>query len=191
VRALQGGVLTPSSAMGAVLIKRLREADIKFEITKTGKEVTKSPLDKLKAAQGSANKATGGASVVGAAGGRSAQAAVRRGAAFASVGMAHAHPVLRAVHRACAHRAQGVCQSIGHLQAGTARGATAQRSQCAVQAVQGHIGGLADRCWLRLQRLRLQRPAALQVLGIGPAGLQAPQGFGSSIEADVPAMALS
>ncbi|NJR41413.1 MAG: hypothetical protein HC767_00895 [Akkermansiaceae bacterium] len=46
---LQGGVLTPASAMGSVLRERLQAADIRFEITKTGKEVPTSPLDKLKA----------------------------------------------------------------------------------------------------------------------------------------------
>lgn len=46
---MQGGVLTPATAMGGVLTKRLRAANIRFEITKTGKEVPASPLDKLKA----------------------------------------------------------------------------------------------------------------------------------------------
>lgn len=47
---LQGGVLTPASAMGSVLRERLQAANIDFEITKTGWEVPTSPLDKLKAA---------------------------------------------------------------------------------------------------------------------------------------------
>jgi hypothetical protein len=48
---LQGGVLTPASAMGSVLRERLRAANIRFEITKTGREMPPpSPLDKLKAA---------------------------------------------------------------------------------------------------------------------------------------------
>lgn len=46
---MQGGVLTPATAMGAVLTKRLRAANIRFDITKTGNEVPTSPLDKLKA----------------------------------------------------------------------------------------------------------------------------------------------
>lgn len=56
---LQGGVLTPASAMGSVLRERLQAANIQFEITKTGKEVPSSPLDKLKAGKKGASISSG------------------------------------------------------------------------------------------------------------------------------------
>ena len=45
---LQSGVLTPATAMGQVLIDRLNNAGITFEITKTGLEKASTPLDALK-----------------------------------------------------------------------------------------------------------------------------------------------
>ena len=62
---LQGGVLTPASAMGTVLIKRLKDAGIKFEIIKSGKDTPKSPVDKLRSQQGNAHRATGAAAATG------------------------------------------------------------------------------------------------------------------------------
>ena len=97
---VQGGVLTPATAMGAVLIKRLKEAGITFQITKTGTEVPKSPLDKLKSSQGSANKATGAAVAA------RAQLRMQQVQSFASVGMAHAHPLLRIAQRSAVHLQQ-------------------------------------------------------------------------------------
>jgi hypothetical protein len=67
---LQGGVLTPASAMGSVLRERLKAANIRFEITKTGRETPPpSPLDKLKAAPKAAGTSAGEKSVAAAPGG--------------------------------------------------------------------------------------------------------------------------
>ena len=66
---LQGGVLTPASAMGSVLRERLKDkANIRFEITKTGNEVPPSPLDKLKAGTKAAGISSGEKNAAAASG---------------------------------------------------------------------------------------------------------------------------
>lgn len=118
----QGGVLTPAVAMGLTLLQRLKAADITFEIVKTGKETPKSPLDKLRAVQGSANKATAVSLAPGGSGGGAnrqlAWVPQLRGSALrwrehggaqalAQANWAHAHPGLRFAARTCApHVAQ-------------------------------------------------------------------------------------
>ena len=87
---MQAGVLTPATALGSVLIKRLRDAGITFEITRTGKEPPpKGPLDALKAPP------AGSKAGLKAATGRGFAAAVRQCA------VPHAHPALRVAHRCC------------------------------------------------------------------------------------------
>jgi hypothetical protein len=126
---MQGGVLTPACSMGSVLTKRLRDADITFEITKTGKEAPKGPLDKLKAASQLPASAprTGGAmsltptswglrehshtgplATVAAAGRRLSRRArhSRPLAAFMHAAPQHAHPLLRVVHQTYRQRLQ-------------------------------------------------------------------------------------
>lgn len=107
---MQGGVLTPATAMGSVLTERLRKANITFEITKTGKEVPKNPLDKLKSSAQSGRAAAGGVVSLPPRLNR-ARAAFCGGCERARVQLAlaegplHAHPGLRVAQR-CVHRLQ-------------------------------------------------------------------------------------
>lgn len=124
---MQGGVLTPACSMGNVLTKRLRDAGITFEITKTSKEAPKGPLDKLKSQQpASAARAGGAMSLPPTSGGMrehcrtgplATVAAARRRlsrrvrharplATFMQVAPQHAHPFFRVVHQTYRQRVQ-------------------------------------------------------------------------------------
>lgn len=132
---MQGGVLTPATAMGGVLTRRLRAANIRFEITKTGKEVPTSPLDKLKAGPAGAaarmsaagstqdrgtsasmarvypgrsfsNDGTCSAVVVGASDrGLRLRRCRRALCQHAHAGLSHAHPAVVTVARSCGNAA--------------------------------------------------------------------------------------
>ena len=163
----QGGVLTPAVSMGAVLTQRLKAADITFEITKTGKETPKSPLDKLKSAQGSANKATAvslapGGSSAGGANRMPAELPRLRGGlqrwrehggldVLAEAGWAHAHPVAHVARRACAPqvaRAQRcaqrsrVCVHVALSNASEMAGGLLDAAAAAPRACALHLGAL-------------------------------------------------
>jgi hypothetical protein len=163
---LQGGVLTPASAMGSVLIERLRAANIQFQITKTGKEVPTSPLDKLKASSAAARGATAGADKGGAGAGSSRQQASaqampawwHQGGLHGHswqvphwAGLEHAHPAMRLIGSACRCGAQGLAcaankqRRILELQAGRVQQQVVRRAGRAAEHVLGSIGAGANR----------------------------------------------
>lgn len=163
---MQGGVLTPATAMGSVLTERLRKANITFEITKTGKEVPKNPLDKLKSSTQGGRTAAGGAVSLPPRLNR-ARAAFFTGCEHAQQQLApvdgplHAHPALRMAQR-CAHQLQQHGQQLApaalrpaqhfaqHMQRGL-RGAAAELS-AQVSLRRRHV---ADAQRIRGQEARL------------------------------------
>jgi hypothetical protein len=95
---MQGGVLTPATAMGSVLIDRLRKADITFEIVKSGsgkEHPAKSSPDSLKSSSGAA-RAGGVASLPPRLCGIAPLATCRHMHAAADT---HLHPGLRMIRR--------------------------------------------------------------------------------------------
>lgn len=146
---MQGGVLTPATAMGGVLTKRLRAANIRFEITKTGNEVPTSPLDKLKAGPAGAaarmsastntdktvsasmtwndpgvylhKDQTCTAVVVGTPGrGRRLQRCHRVLCQHAQAGLTHVHPAVVIVARSCGSAAAHLRQAVSDSLEGAA-----------------------------------------------------------------------
>jgi len=137
---LQGGVLTPATAMGSVLIERLDAAGITFEITRTGLEKAPTPLDALKQAPKAASALAGAMAGQTAA---SREPPRRTGALGAALQMRHAHPALAQPLRAAGALAQ---QGLRHARAleADAQHHARRLQQSAASCLRAVQSGLAD-----------------------------------------------